>query len=141
VNHEPRFHAKGVALRFTERGGAARVSADADRLSQAVINVLVNALDFTPRGGVVDVSVSAAAGDAEIRVSDTGAGINPEDLPRIFERLYRADPSRSRSTGGSGIGLSIARAIVQAHGGAITAESVPGKGSVFTISLPVLPAA
>lgn len=137
MNSEPRFHAKGVALRFMERGETPRVPADADRLSQAVINVLVNALDFTPRGGAVDVSVTAPAGRAEIRVSDTGTGISPEDLPHIFERLYRAERSRSRSTGGSGIGLSIARAIVKAHGGEITAESVPGKGSVFTISLPV----
>lgn len=135
AHNEPRFREKGVDLAFTAPGGLPLVSVDADRLSQAVINVLANALDFTPRGGTVAVVVSARENDVEIRVSDTGSGIRPEDLPHIFERLYRADPSRSRATGGAGIGLSIARAIIQAHGGTITAASVPGEGSTFTILL------
>ena len=75
----------------------------------------------------------------EMEVADTGRGIAPEDLPRLFDRFYRADPSRSRSTGGSGLGLTIARRLVEAHGGTIGAESVPGEGSRFTIRLPLAP--
>jgi two-component system, OmpR family, sensor histidine kinase BaeS len=138
-NHEPQFVSKGVTLRFsaTSSGGAGPVvSVDADKLSQAVINLLSNALKFTPSGGEVDVRVEAGAAEAEIRVTDTGIGIGADDLPRVFERFYRADTSRSRATGGTGIGLSIARAIVEAHGGTIGAASVPGKGSTFTITIP-----
>jgi signal transduction histidine kinase len=132
-NHEPQFQAKGVALISRAAAGPIRAYVDPDRTSQVVVNLLSNALEFTPAGGSVEVSVQINGGDAAIRVSDTGCGIGPEDLPHIFERFYRADPSRSRSTGGSGIGLAITKAIVDAHGGAITAESGPGKGSVFTV--------
>jgi signal transduction histidine kinase len=93
-------------------------------------------LKFTPAGGSVEVRVASGTQGAEIRVTDTGIGIDPEDLPRIFERFYRADSSRSRATGGSGIGLSIVRAIIEAHGGSIHAASEPGKGSEFVITLP-----
>lgn len=150
-NHEPQFRAKGVALRF-EAGGEAGGEADAqpgqetaagcslavdpDKLSQAVINLLSNALKYTPAGGTVEVRVQAGPTAVEIRVSDTGIGIDGRDLPRVFERFYRADNSRSRSTGGAGIGLSISRAIVEAHGGTIRATSEPGRGSQFLIRLP-----
>jgi two-component system sensor histidine kinase BaeS len=136
-NHEPQFQAKGVALRFSAQAANGRMfSADADKLSQAVINLLSNALKFTPAGGQVEVLVASGPEGAEIRVADTGIGMRAEDLPRIFERFYRADSSRSRATGGVGIGLSIAKAIVEAHGGAIAAESRPGKGAEFRIRLP-----
>jgi signal transduction histidine kinase len=84
----------------------------------------------------VDVRVCAVPQGAEIRVTDTGIGIEPQDIPRVFERFYRADNSRSRATGGAGIGLSIAKAIVEAHGGTIGVSSGPGSGSEFLISLP-----
>jgi len=84
----------------------------------------------------VDVRVEASPADTQIRVVDTGVGIELDDLSRVFERLYRADSSRSRSTGGAGIGLSIAKAIVEAHGGTIAAASEPGRGTEFRISLP-----
>ncbi len=137
-NHEPQFHAKGVELRFeAPAAGAEKLcSADPDRLSQAVINLLSNALKFTPTGGRVEVQVACGAQGAEIRVADNGIGIRPEDLPRVFERFYRADSSRNRATGGTGIGLSIAKAIVEAHGGAIAASSRPGEGTEFRIHLP-----
>ena len=137
-NHEPQFHAKGVALRFAAPAQDAGpvLSVDADKLSQAVINLLSNALKFTPAGGAVDVRVEASPAGTQIRVADTGLGIELDDLPRVFERLYRADSSRSRSTGGAGIGLSIAKAIVEAHGGTIAAASEPGRGTEFRISLP-----
>jgi signal transduction histidine kinase len=112
------------------------VEADPDKLSQAVINLLSNALKYTPAGGAVEVRRDEGVSATEIHVTDTGIGIQPHDLPRVFERLYRADDSRSRATGGAGIGLSIAKAIVEAHGGTIRAESEPGRGSRFVISLP-----
>lgn len=134
--HEPQFRAKGVALRFDSDAGDTPVAVDPDKLSQAVINLLSNAREYTPQGGTVVVQLRVRPDGAEIRVSDTGIGIDRRDLPRVFERFYRADNSRSRATGGAGIGLSISRAIVEAHGGTIRAASEPGRGSQFTISLP-----
>jgi signal transduction histidine kinase len=137
-NHEPQFREKGVALRFVPDASEAGpiVQVDPDKLSQAVINLLSNALKYTSAGGAVEVGVRQEHHGAEIRVSDTGVGIGPGDLPHVFERFYRADSSRSRVTGGAGIGLSIAKAIIEAHGGTIRAESEPGWGSVFLIVLP-----
>ncbi len=132
-NHEPAFHAKGVSLRCTGSGTGVM---DADRMSQVVVNLLSNALEFTPPGGAVAVEVEGAPGSVTLRVTDTGCGIGAADLPFIFERFYRADESRSRATGGSGIGLAIVKAIVEAHGGTVRAESEPGKGAAFTVTLP-----
>ncbi len=138
-NFESQFREKGVILRFPSGPGAAGpvLDVDPDKVSQAVINLLSNALKFTPAGGTVEVCVGSRAQGAEIRVTDTGIGIDAADLPMIFERLYRADSSRSRATGGSGIGLSIVKAIVEAHGGSVSASSAPGKGSEFLIILPL----
>jgi two-component system sensor histidine kinase BaeS len=137
ANHEPQFRMNEVDLAFSSDLTAAPIQADSDKLSQAVINLLSNALKFTPSGGFVRVRVGATDGEAFLSVSDTGVGIAPEDLPFVFERFYRADSSRTRATGGSGIGLAITRAIVEAHGGSITAASELGKGSEFRISLPL----
>jgi two-component system, OmpR family, sensor histidine kinase BaeS len=142
-NHEPQFREKGVSLSFasmtrdgTEDGSGLAV--DPDKLSQAVINLLSNALKYTPSGGSVRVEVDTRSSSATlIRVADTGIGIGPQNLPRVFERLYRVDDSRSRATGGAGIGLSIAKAIVEAHGGTIQASSEPGAGTELLITLPV----
>jgi signal transduction histidine kinase len=144
-NHESQFREKGVALLLTPatgepRGTGSALAVDPDKLSQAVINLLSNALKYTRAGGTVSVRVDSRASGTDISVSDTGIGIDPQDLPRVFERFYRADNSRSRATGGAGIGLSIAKAIVEAHGGTISASSQPGRGSEFTISLPPAPA-
>jgi two-component system sensor histidine kinase BaeS len=144
-NHEPQFREKGVALRFTPvtgdpRRAGATLAVDPDKLSQAVINLLSNALKYTPAGGLVEVRVEVRPSGTEIRVADTGIGIDSQDLPRVFERFYRADNSRSRATGGAGIGLSIAKAIVEAHGGTISAASQPGRGSEFLVTLPTAPA-
>jgi signal transduction histidine kinase len=136
ANHQPQFRTQGIDLAFASELGAAWVAADSDKLSQAVINLLSNALKFTPSGGSVQVRVGSSKGDVIVSVADTGVGIAAADLPFVFERLYRADSSRARATGGSGIGLAITRAIVEAHGGAVTASSEPGKGSEFLISLP-----
>jgi signal transduction histidine kinase len=113
---------------------------DADRLSQVFTNLVDNAIKFTPSGGVVSLSMDAKNGSAQIRVSDTGAGIAPEDQKRIFERFYQADRSRRSSGGGgrgAGLGLAIARQIVLAHAGKIWVESTPGKGSTFWVTLPL----
>ena len=99
-------------------------------------NLLDNAITHTPEDGRVTVSAHATVGAVIVAVADTGSGIAPEDLPRLFDRFYRADPSRARSTGGTGLGLTIARRIVEAYGGSITAESTVGQGSRFMVRLP-----
>ncbi|MGC5041145.1 sensor histidine kinase [Streptomyces sp. DT190] len=110
---------------------------DRDRLVQVLTNLLTNALRHTPADGTVTLAAEPADGGAALSVTDTGEGIAAEHLPHLFERFYRAAPARDREHGGSGIGLAIARALVQAHGGTITAHSEgPGKGAVFRISLP-----
>jgi len=114
------------------------VAVDLQRIGQVLQNLLNNALRHTPAGGRVTVS-AAPAGVWRVALSatDTGSGIAPEDLPRIFERFYRADSARARATGGSGLGLTIARRLVEAHGGTIEVESTFGMGSRFTVLLPV----
>ncbi len=142
-NHEPQFRARGIELAFRSGAdGAVTARVDPDRIRQALINLLSNALKFTPEGGAVEVGVKRGETGAEIRVRDSGIGIAAEDLPRVFERLYRADPARSRQFArsrvqeGAGIGLTITRAIVEAHGGSIRAASEPAKGAEFTVVLP-----
>jgi signal transduction histidine kinase len=109
---------------------------DAQRLTQVLLNLLTNALQHTPSGGKITASAHAGEGKVHITVQDSGEGIAPEDLPHIFERFYRADRARSRDTGGSGLGLSIAKSLVEAQGGTISVESQAGQGSTFTVSLP-----
>ena len=113
------------------------IFADRERVHQVLFNLLDNAVRFTPAGGHVTVSASRRRDDVDVAVSDTGPGIAPEHLPRLFERFYRVDEARSRDGGGTGIGLAIARSVVEAHGGRIWAESELGRGSVFTFELPV----
>jgi two-component system phosphate regulon sensor histidine kinase PhoR len=110
------------------------VRADAERVQQVVTNLVHNAIKFTPRGGTITVAVAAADDEVIFSVSDTGVGISPDDVPRIFERFYKAD--RARSGGGTGLGLAIARHVVQGHGGRIWVESVEGEGSTFFFTLP-----
>jgi signal transduction histidine kinase len=109
------------------------VVADRDRLRQAIANLVDNAIKYTPRGGRIDVRAERAPNAVEIRVSDTGPGIPERDLPRIFDRLYRGD--QSRTTRGLGLGLSLVRAYVEAQGGTVSVQSRPGGGSTFTIRL------
>ncbi len=112
------------------------LQADSDRLTQVLRNLVRNAVAHTERGDRVTVIARAHDGELEISVSDTGPGIPPDQLDRIFERFHRVDGSRSRDRGGTGLGLAIARAIIEAHGGSIRAESVPGHGATLRLNLP-----
>lgn len=124
-------------LMLTVETAPAQVSADADRVAQIVINLVGNAIRYTPAGGRIAVSVGMDADTAWVRVADSGIGIPPAALPFLFERFYRVDPSRARTSGGSGIGLTIARHLAWAMGGELTAASPgPGQGSTFTLTLP-----
>ena len=113
------------------------VLADPERVGQALRNLIDNALRYTPPGGSVVVSLTAKGGQATVAVADTGGGVAPQDLPHVFDRFYRADRSRSRATGGSGVGLAIVKQLVEAQGGGVSAQSEPGRGSTFAFSLPV----
>jgi signal transduction histidine kinase len=113
------------------------VDADPERIHQVLFNLVDNAVRFTPEGGTVEIRATLDRASVRIEVSDTGVGIAPEHLPRLFERFYRVDPARSRGEGGTGIGLAIARSVVEAHGGQLRAESEPGHGSRFWFELPV----
>ena len=115
----------------------AEVRWDEDRMSEVLGNLLSNAFKFTPRGGRVELTVEAENSDILIQVSDTGAGIPPEQLPRIFQKFYQADNQAKASAKGSGLGLAIAKEIVEAHGGTISAQSTVGQGATFRIILPV----
>jgi two-component system sensor histidine kinase BaeS len=132
------FEEKGVALTVQVPADLPPIQMDSDRIGQVLINLLGNALQYTPAGGSVRVQVEHQAGEVRVAVADTGIGIPPEHLPHLFTRFYRVDKSRARSGGGSGIGLTIARHLVEAHGGRIWVESRgAGKGSTFTFTLPV----
>ncbi|MBV9718401.1 MAG: PAS domain-containing protein [Candidatus Eremiobacteraeota bacterium] len=128
---------KGVNLEFSALRPV-RVEADPDRLAQVFVNLIDNALRHTPGGGRIRVELDARDSDAVLRVRDTGDGIPYRDLPHIFERFYVVDRSRTRGSGGAGLGLAIVKGIVDAHGGAISAESMLGRGTAFTIRLPIM---
>ena len=130
-----------VALDGTVPADLPAVFADRERVHQVLFNLLDNAVRFSPSGGRVTVTASRHNRAVDVAVADTGPGIAAEHLPRVFERFYRVDEARSRDDGGTGIGLAIARSVVEAHGGRIWAESEPGRGSTFTFELPVAPPA
>lgn len=138
---EPLFRANQVALTLHLDIDLPPVWADPDRVNQVLINILSNAYRYTPSGGKVTLVADVVDKMVIVAVRDTGIGISPEHLPHIFERFYRVDKSRARQSGGSGIGLAIARHLVYAQGGEIWAESDgPGKGTTFCFTLPVVPA-
>ena len=141
-SQRPKCEAKGVALRLDRRTDAI-VSVDAIRIGQALNNLLNNSLRHTPAGGMVSLSIdSDSKSTIQVRVTDNGEGIDADQLPHLFDRFYRGDSARRRDAAGSGIGLTIARAMVEAHGGRLTVFSAgSGEGATFTISLPVAPQA
>jgi signal transduction histidine kinase len=131
------FEEKGVILEIAIPNDLPQVLADEDRIGQVLLNLVGNALQYTPPGGKVQVTATVQNSEVYIAVSDSGMGIPAEHLPHLFTRFYRVDKSRSRAGGGSGIGLTIAKYLVEAQGGSIWAQSEgAGRGSTFTFSLP-----
>ena len=128
--------AKNIAL-DVQAGPPIPFLGDEDLLLQLLLNLLDNAVKYTPAGGSITAAWAVEGGAAIIRVTDTGPGISAENLPRIFDRFYRVDQSRNQASGGSGLGLSISRWIAEAHGGTLTVESAPGRGSTFTARVPL----
>jgi len=128
---------KGVSISTDLPDKLPLVNIDSQRIGQVLRNLLENAIVHTGKGASITVAARQLDRWLEVSVTDTGEGIPPEDLPNIFERFYRVDKSRTRATGGSGLGLTIAKRLVEAHGGKINARSEPGKGSCFSFTLPV----
>jgi signal transduction histidine kinase len=135
---EPLAQERGI--RLSKDGEPLTVSGNAEQLREAFSNVVANAILYNKPGGTVTVSTRQGFRGGSIEVIDTGIGIPAEAIPHVFDRFFRVDKARSREIGGSGLGLSIARAIFVAHGGEITCTSEHGTGSAFVISLPVLTA-
>jgi len=132
---QPRAHEKDIRINSVT-SGEPRARINSQLLEHAVINLLDNAVKYSDAGSTVEVEIAEDEDAVLIRVRDHGVGIAPEHLPRLFERFYRVDKSRSRELGGTGLGLAIAKHIAQAHGGSIVVESTPGNGSVFSIRIP-----
>jgi heavy metal sensor kinase len=132
--------AAGVSVRI-EAMASAPVRGDGPALRRALLNLVENAIKYTPPGGKVELGLATQDGTAAVTVADTGIGIAPGDADRIFEPFVRLDAARARDTGGAGLGLAIARSIAVAHGGTLSAESRPGAGSRFVLRLPLAPAA
>lgn len=133
---KPRAEQKGVTLQAEIAAGLPDVNVDPERMAQVLGNLIANALRYTLAGGQVTLAAERKANDIVLSVRDTGPGVDPEDLPHIFDRFYRGDKSR-RAGEESGLGLTIARSLVEAQGGVISVESVPGAGAAFIIRLPV----
>jgi histidine kinase len=134
----PQFEEKQITLQLNLPADLPPVMADEDRVSQVLLNLIGNALQYTPSGGTVTNTAKIQNRELLFTISDTGIGIPPEHLPHLFTRFYRVDKSRSRVGGGSGIGLTIVKYLVEAHGGQVWAESQgTGRGSTFGFSLPM----
>jgi signal transduction histidine kinase len=125
----------GIALRLHQTVPHATVNADAPRLGQAIDNLISNAIKFTPAGGAIDVEVSQSNDDSRITITDTGSGMTPAELNQLFERFFRTRSAREGNIQGTGLGLTITKSIVEAHGGTIDVTSEPGTGTAFTIVL------
>jgi histidine kinase len=135
----PQFDEKSVTLTLNLPHKLPPARVDEDRICQVLTNLIGNALQYTPAGGTVTVAVAIEAKNLKITVGDTGIGIAPEHLPYLFTRFYRVDKSRSRAGGGSGIGLTIAKLLIEAHSGKIWATSPgEGQGSEFGFTLPLI---
>jgi two-component system sensor histidine kinase BaeS len=135
TGHAAAFREARIELRAELSDGAV-VDGDPARLAQVLDNLIINALRYTDPGGEVTVAVGGDGDGVIVSVRDTGIGIAAGDLPHVFERFWRADRSRSRATGGSGVGLAVVQRLVAAHGGDIEVRSEPGRGTSFHIRLP-----
>jgi two-component system phosphate regulon sensor histidine kinase PhoR len=134
---EPALLAKGLALEVEGRERTLRVRGDREAMTQVLDNLLDNAIQYTNAPGTVRIRLSTRDGRGVLAVEDTGIGIPASDLDRIFERFYRVDKARSRAAGGTGLGLSIVKNLVLRMEGEVRVESVEGRGSVFTVTLPL----
>jgi signal transduction histidine kinase len=128
---------QGISLFFT-RHNLKPVQADPKNMEEIFNNLITNAINYSPDGGEVAVSAQGMSEYLEIRVSDTGVGIHPEELPKIFDKFYRVKHPKTRQVVGTGLGLAIVKGIVEAHHGTIDVESVPNKGTTFRILLPII---
>lgn len=137
ARHQPAARSRAVSLNLEPVPAGLVLPADREHLAQAVGNLLDNAIQYNRPGGRVTLRASSDSGACRIEVEDTGIGIPPEDLARIFERFYRVDKGRSRETGGTGLGLSIVKHVTETHGGSVEVESKQGLGSRFTLILPL----
>ncbi|MCK4734383.1 MAG: hypothetical protein KAT65_18150, partial [Methanophagales archaeon] len=126
---------KGIKLNVELPEGLSSVKGDREKLTQVVINLLNNAIKFTPRSGEISIKAREFNGQVEVKVSDTGIGIPPEDLEKVFDKFYQVDSTLTREAGGTGLGLAICKGIIEAHNGHIMAESELGKGSTFIFTL------
>ena len=135
---ENQAKAKSIALKLNLPDDLPRINSDETRFSQVMINLIDNAIKYSPEGGLITISAKLVNNVLQIDVSDTGIGISEKDLPRIFERFYRVDKARSRELGGTGLGLSIVKHIVQAHGGEVWVRSELGLGSTFSFTIPLV---
>jgi two-component system phosphate regulon sensor histidine kinase PhoR len=134
---EKKFAEKQLKAAVDLAPGLPTIAADEARLQEVLYNLLDNAVKYTPEGGQIRLRIEQREGEIALSVSDTGSGIPAGDLPRIFERFYRADKARSRELGGTGLGLSIVKHIAQLHGGRVEAESEPGRGTTIRVILPI----
>jgi signal transduction histidine kinase len=133
---QPAVKAKGLSLEVNLADALPLCHIDSHRIGQVLRNLLDNAVAHTPEGGAITIAAVEQGDWVEVSVADTGEGIPSADLPNVFERFYRVDKSRARATGGSGLGLTIAKRLVEAHGGRISVESELGKGSRFAFVIP-----
>ena len=131
----PQAERAGISLTLDCSMELPEISVDVERMEQVLINLIHNAIKFTPASGSINLSAQENSGNMILQIKDSGTGISEEDLPRIFERFYKTD--HARSSGGTGLGLSISKHVVEAHGGKIWVESKPGSGSTFFISIPL----
>ena len=129
---------KGVRLKMEDESEPIVLNGDEELIRRMILNLLDNAVKYTPRGGEISLALTRQDGQVEVIVRDTGIGIPEVDQQRVFDRFYRVDKARSRALGGAGLGLSIARCIAEAHGGQIRIASAPGRGSTFTVELPLV---
>jgi signal transduction histidine kinase len=133
----PIVEKRGQSIDIELHWGMPDIRGDKARIEQVLMNIMTNAMKYTPEGGAILISCGVAGKNVWVKIADTGVGIPEDDLPHVFDRFYRVDKARSRESGGTGLGLSIAKEIIERHGGIITVTSEIGRGSAFTVSLPI----
>jgi signal transduction histidine kinase len=133
----PFAESKGIHIELQEDESTLEILADSEEMEQAIKHLVTNAIAYTPEGGEIRIHTYQQDSTVNIEISDTGEGIDAEHIPHIFDFFYRADKARSTHSGGVGLGLSIVKLIAEAHNGSVSVESALGKGSVFTLTLPV----